>query len=142
MNYKEMIREITESFFVIFTVAIIGNGILSHINGVELVPVRFVFDILLVSVLTSLAGVVLYSKRELNRGEMLFRHFLHFVLVLGIALAVATYMRWVQWSSPTNVIGFAIFIILIYATVHAVIFLQTKKLADKLNEKLKERYKR
>jgi len=141
MDYKEMIKELMDSFFVIFTVTALCNAIFVRLNGIDVIPIRFIFDLILMSTLTSLAGVVLYSRRELTRGELAFRYILHFVLILSTALIVGTYMRWLVWSMPLSVISFCIIVIIIFAIVHGIVFLQTKLTADRLNEKLKERYK-
>ncbi|MCL2407846.1 MAG: DUF3021 family protein [Defluviitaleaceae bacterium] len=141
MDKKEIIKEIMESFFVIFTVAIIVNGIIAYIGDVGTLPIRFVFDILLLSFFSSLAGLVLYSKREMKRGEMIFRYVLHFIIISAIALGFATYMQWVNWQTPSTVIAFAIVVIAIYITTHAVVFIQMIYLTGELNKKLKERYK-
>ena len=141
MDYKKIAREIIETFFVVYTVALVINGIILCLNGVEDIPIKLIFDMLLISFITSLPSLVLLSKRELKRREMIFRLFIQFVLILGSGLAVATYFQWVAWSAPATVLSFAIMVLIVYVIVHAVFFFETKKLADKLNEKLKERYK-
>jgi len=140
MDYKEIARDITDNFFVIFTVSALGNAAIVRLNGLDVVPIRFVFDLVLMSALTALVGLVLYSRRELSRGEIAFRYILHFFLIHAVALGVGTYMRWVVWSVPLSVISFVILVSIIFAVVHGIVFLQTKLDADRLNEKLKERY--
>jgi len=142
MNFKEIFKETLEDFFIIFTVAIVINAINNSINGMELISTHFIFGILLVSALTSLAGVVFYSKNELDHKKYFSRLLLHYVLVMAIVLAAATYFQWLVWSSPVAVISFMALVTVIYVVVHVLVFLQTKKLADKLNRKLNERYKK
>ena len=141
MNYKEIAKDIIEVFFVIFAVTIVGNAVLAQLYGIESIQASIVFGILILSFVTSLANIVFYSRRELKRREMLFRYFIHFVLIFAIVLGFATYAGWIYWGMPITVIYFCIYIFIIYLTVHGVVFLQTKMLADQLNEKLKERYK-
>ena len=142
MDYKKITREIIEAFFVVYTVAFIINGIFLYLPGVETIKVTLIFDMMLISIATSLPTIVVYSRRELKRRELIFRIFIQFVLTLSSALAVATYMRWIAWSVPTSVFGFSITVVLVFITAHGIFFFETKKLADKLNEKLKERYKK
>ena len=141
MNYKEIAKEIVEVFFVIFAIAIVGNATWVHFEGIESIQVSIIFGILILSFATSLTCIVFYSRRELNRREVLIRYLIHFVLVFAIVLGFATYMGWMYWGMPIIVIRFCIFVFILYLAVHGVVFLQTKMLADQLNKKLKERYK-
>ena len=141
MDYKEMAREILESFFIIFTCTIMVSTIYVGMLGSDIVFTRDIFGTFVISVLTSLAGIVTYSKRELKRAETFFRHAIHFALIMIIGLGAATYMGWILWSIPITVFRFSGMIVGIYVSVYAIIFYQSKKLTDKMNEKLKERYK-
>jgi len=141
MNYREMFKEIIDSFFVIFTISIMGMVVYLHLFGVDTAPLRDIVAVFITSVLTSLAGIVVYSKKELRRLGLIVRYLIHMVLVIGIVLVAASYMGWILWSAPITVIRFMGLIIAVFVTVHAVIFYQTMKLADTLNEKLKERYR-
>ena len=142
MNQKEMFKEIIGSFFVIFTVAIMGLVIYHYSFGLQRALLIDIVAIFIISIFTALAGVILYPSREPKRLEMILRYVIHSILIFVIIFAGATYMRWIIWSEPLTVIRFAALIVATFITVHAVIFYQTKKLADELNEKLKERYNR
>ena len=141
MELKKIIREIFESIFVIFTCAILVVTLNGHILGASSMLLRDVIALFAVSALTSFAGIVLYSKKEPKRLEMLARHALHLIIILAIVLAAASYFGWLLWSVPITVLRFIGITIIIWMSVHAVLFFQTKKLTDDLNKKLKERYK-
>jgi len=141
MDIKETAKDILDSFFIIFTCATLGMVIYVHILGLNFVPLRDIVACLVSSILTSLAGIILFSSKEPKRLEMLVRHCIHLFVIVIISLSVASYMGWILWSIPITVIRFMGLIIGIYITVHAIIFYESKKLANKLNEKLKERYK-
>lgn len=141
MDIKEVVRSIFNTFFIIFTCSIIGMVIFFRLLGLDFAPLRDIVGIFVTVIFTSLAEIVLYSKRELKRLELFVRHVVHLLAIMGISLAVASYMRWILWSVPITVIRFTGLIAGIYIAVIAILFFESKKLADKLNEKLKERYK-
>ena len=142
MIQEDLVKEIFDSFFVIFTVSIMGLVIYLHLFGLQDARLRDIIAIFIISVLTALVGVVFYSKKEPKRGELIVRYLLHSVLIFGIIFVMATYMGWIYWGEISTVVRFAALIIGIFVFVHAIVFYQTKRLADKLNEKLHERYKK
>ena len=141
MDLKEFIKDIFNSFFVIFTCAILGMAVYLHVLGAEFAALHDIAASFVISVLISLSGLVLYSKKELKKLEMLIRYAIHLFAIVGIALSVASYMEWILWSMPITVIRFMGLIAVIWVSVHAIIFFQSLKLTDDLNRKLKERYK-
>jgi hypothetical protein len=142
MDIKTFIRGVIESFFIIFTCATFGMVAVMYILGATSLPLRDISAILIVSILTALTAFVLYPRREPRRLGMIIRLAIQLVLVLGITLSMASYMLWVLWSRPYTVIVFVGMVVLIFVSVHAIIFYRTKKLTDGLNKKLKERYDR
>jgi len=134
--------EIFDSFFVIFTVSIMGLVIYLHLFGAQTALLRDIVAIFVTSVLTALSGIVFYSKKEPKGFELIIRYLVHTILVFGIIFAMAIYMRWIYWGAPITVIRFSVLIVVVFLSVHAVMFYQKKKLADQLNVKLKERYNR
>ena len=141
MDFKELTRDLMEDFFAIFTCSILGFMIFMYIFEVERVPLTDIFVIFILSIITSLAGLIIYSGKELKRRDLLIRYILHYFVALGVCLFVATYMGWILWSIPISVIRFTMLITGISVSVHLVLFFQTKILSDKLNDRLKERYK-
>lgn len=140
MDFNRVARDIFNSFFVIFTCAILWWYVFLRLFGVEYAPLRDIFALFVTAVLTSCAGIVLYSHREPKKLEMLVRHVVHMLIVAVIIMAVASYIGWVLWSVPITVVRFMLLIVGIYITTYAVLYFQSKKVADTLNEKLKQRY--
>jgi len=141
MDFKVFVREMIDTFFVIFTCSILGMFVYLSLLGVERAPLSDIFGVFITCVLTSLAGLVLYSKRELRRAEVILRHFVHLLLIVVIALGMASHIGWILWSVPITVARFLALIIGIYIATTIITLYQSKKLADELNEKLRERYK-
>lgn len=141
MDIREFAREVFNTFFIIFTCAILGWLIHLRLLGAEIARLSDVTAIFIICIPTTLAGFVLYSKRELKRLELLVRHLIHLIIIMGIVLPAASHIGWILWSAPITVIRFVGMIMGIYIAVCVIDFYQSKKLADKLNEKLKERYR-
>ena len=139
---KEFIKDLLSVMFVVFTCSIMGLVINLHIFGVKTALLSDIVIIFVISVLTSSVGFIFYSKKVLSRLELAIRYALHLLMVLVIVILTGTYFGWVLWSVPITIIRFAGLIIGIWVSVNLLIFHQTKKLADNLNQKLKERYKR
>jgi len=142
MDFKVFVRETVDTFFVIFTCAILGMFVYLHLLGVERAPLSDILGAFITCVLTSLAGFVLYSKRELRRAEGFVRHAIHLLLVVVIALGMASHIGWILWSVPITVVRFLALIIGIYIATMIITLYQSKKLADELNDKLRERYRK
>jgi hypothetical protein len=138
---KNSIRKIINGIFIIFTCTILGVVVYFHIYGVNRILLSDIVAILVLSILTSFAGLIFHSKREPKRLEMAVRLVIHLLAVVGIVLAAASYMRWVLWSMPLSVIRFVGLVVGIWILAHSIIYFQSKMLADSLNKKLIERYK-
>jgi hypothetical protein len=91
--------------------------------------------------LTDLAYFIFYSGKELSKRQMLLRYFVHFTAIMGIALSIAVRMGWISRAEPVRAAVFAGLVAAVYITVFIVTMYQSKKLAEKLNRKLRERYK-
>jgi len=141
MDFRETIREVFDTFFVIFTCAVVGLTIYLYALGNDFAFLRDIVAIFIISILGALASIVLYSKEELPRSKLIIRYAAHTLVIVGIILSTASYMGWIIWSEPISVIRFMVLIVGIFVAVHVSIYYSTRKLADKLNEKLKERYK-
>lgn len=98
--------------------------------GYEAFLSPFVFG--LVAVIPSL---VMYSKKELSVGQMLFRQALHFVLLEACILMFAWRSGLV--TSPGLVVSLALAVLIIDLTVHLVMWLNDKRTATELNSALK-----
>ena len=142
MNMKEFAKDTLDNFFIIFTCTILGMTVYFNIFEATSMLLSDIVAVFIMSVFISLAGIILYSKREPKRLEMLVRHAIHLLVVTGIALTMGSYLGWVFWDSPITVIRFLGLVVGVYVSAHAITFYQSKKLTDKLNEKQKERYKR
>ena len=139
MDVKAFVKEIVNDFFVIYSCIMAGHIIiLWRIWGNDVLSLHGLTALFVMSILYSLAGIVLYSKREMKRLELLFRHTLHLILIVAIYLSIASYLGWLQGSRPIYYIGTAGLIVGVYIVTLANRFYQSKKQTDEMNEMLKE----
>jgi len=141
MEIKEFINGIWISFLFTFTFSTIAMAIHAMIFAEGVVRVEDIIAIAFISVLISLAGIVLCSSRGLKRSELLFRHIIRLFMIIGIVLSTATYMEWISWNAPMSVAVIVGIVLGIYIIAIAIEFYQSKKLMDTMNIKLKERNK-
>jgi len=140
MDFREIAKDIFNNFFVIFACSVIWWYVYLRFFGIEVASLSDITALFITAVLTSFANIIFYSKREPTRLEMFIRHVIHMIIVAAIIMAVASYIGWVLWSVPITVVRFAGLIVMVYITIYAILYHQSKKVADTLNEKLKERY--
>jgi len=141
MNFTEIVSSLVEDFFSIFTFSVLGYIIFMYIYGPEQTSHSDLIVIFILSGVLTFAGLIIPPGKELKRLNLLVRYIIHFFVTLSIYLFVATYMRWIVWSIPISAVRMIILFIGITVSVHTSLFFQTKILSDKLNDKLKERYK-
>ena len=140
MNYKDIGKNMFNNFFVVFTCIIIFMVIFYRIYGVYSISTTNIIGVVVIAVLTSLAEIILHSKNEQSMLEVIIRTTIHFLVVLAITLVSASVIGLISWSNPMGVFSFALIVLAVYVVTGVINYFQTKKLADKLNEKLKERY--
>jgi len=141
MDIKECVKHMFNDFFISFSCIVLMMTVYLRFMGLDSVHMRDIGGGLLISVLTSLSEIILYSKREQRRTEALVRGVIHFFVVIGIALGVSARFRWFAWGEPRHVLTFLGMALGVYFVVVAITFLQTKKISDELNDRLRERYR-
>lgn len=142
MELKEIAQRIFHSFFVILSGSLISMYIIVQLfpEGNTDFQVSDISALLVLSILTAFTYIIFYSKKELNKQKMIFRHLLQLLSVLAIVLLTAIYMQWVQWDAPAKISILLLLVTMVYIVVVAVGEYQTRMLAQKLNQKLQQRY--
>jgi len=141
METREIIKGVLNQFFLIFTVITISMLATVRLSALDAVPISDIIGALILAALTSLAGIVMYSKRDLRRSEALVRSAIHLFIVMVMCLTIATIFGWLSWNTPVEVALYIALFLAVYLIISLIDYVQTKKLADDLNAKLKQRYK-
>lgn len=143
MNLKEIFHRMFYSFFVILSCSLIGSFILQLILKKD--GILYPYDIIaliLLSIATSLSYLFFYSRKELYKIQMIVRYIIHLIYVSSLMLFTAIIMRWINRNSILQITVFLILVVLVYLTVIVIGNYQSRKTADLINKKLKERYKK
>ena len=142
MGFREIKQGMIRSFLIVFTCSMLAmSSFVMIFEGDAGYISDNIIGVLLLSILTTLAYLILYSKKELSKKHMLLRNTIHFVVVATIMLSGANVLGWVSLREPSQFIFFVCLFIGIYILVTIIELQQYKKLANQLNQKLQERYK-
>lgn len=141
MDFKEIRKYMLNSFFVIFSGSVLAMYANRLIFGNVEMHVHDITALLVLTVFCDLGYIFHYSRRELSRKQIHARRVVHLVYVLAVVVSVAIFMGWVTLAEPLTIFVLVSSIIAVYVLVGAVDIYRSKKIADKLNVKLKERYK-
>lgn len=134
---KDHIREIAGSYFIAVTlinIAIFATGMLfrpEQTFGYEafLSPPVFGF-------LTVIPTLIMYSRRELTVGQLLFRKAIQLLLDIVIVIAVIFAGNEMNRETVTAAIGVSVSIVFVFAAVHGIQWLLDRKTARELTEQL------
>lgn len=143
MSKKEIItdkiKEIFFTFVCVTTSVVFANALYIQIfyGPGTLVEMENYWIILILSFLTSLCNLI-YPAREVSKKTGIVLTLIHFVLVTAIVLGFGSYMKWYEFNDPLMLVSMVLFIALIFAAVYVMVYIRNKKMANKMNECLKQ----
>lgn len=101
--------------------------------------VSLLWQMLLVTFLTSLSDLLYYSKKELSKKQVIIRTCIQFILVGTIVIVSAYLFDWIDVTKPVYyIISLIVLIIIVYILVKLISYKKDMKMAEKLNEKIAE----
>lgn len=142
MRIEELLKTMLRSFSVITTGIIASMYVFCLIFNKD--AQFFLYDIeriLLMALVSELPYAIFLSRKELSKKQMWIRTAIHFPVLLAVLLYFAQLWDWVSINNPKELAVLILLIIGVYAVVLTVAAYRDKKLADKLNDSLKERYR-
>jgi uncharacterized membrane protein (DUF485 family) len=143
MNMREIVDGMVHSFFVILGGSVIAAFLFLVIcRPGTLIHIHDLGALIVLAITSDMSYCIFYSKKELSRTQLLVRYIIHLVYILSEMLFAAYYMNWIDTGKPLQTIVFAGLVVAVYIMVTMISLIHAKKTADKLNEKLKERYNR
>lgn len=135
MKSKNILSDIVMAFFVSTTLITIGSGI---IGSIFLKEVTFGYSVFLspplIGLLSSFLSIISYSKKELSTAQIMVRRVIH-LLIIEIMVFGLNYFAGMVFDLWFAVI-LAAFIMLIFISVYAIIWLNDKRIAKAFNEEL------
>ncbi len=135
MKSKNILSGFIMPFFISTTFITIGTGIVGIIYFRD---VAIGYDAYLsppiIGLLTSLLSIVNYSKKELSIAQVIVRKVIHLLLIEGLIFGL-NYLSGVTFT-PQLYIIIALSIMLIFVSVHVIIWLNDKSMANDFNKEL------
>lgn len=135
MKSKNILSDMVMAFFVSTTLITIGSGI---IGSIFLKEVTFGYSVFLspplIGLLSSFLSIISYSKKELSTAQIMVRRVIH-LLIIEMMVFGLNYFAGVVFDLWFAVI-LAAFIMLIFISVYAIIWLNDKRIAKAFNEEL------
>lgn len=104
--------------------------------------VTLLWQIIVLSLLCTLPGLIFHSKREIGKRQMRIRIVLHLAMLLALLLSMAYHWGWIEPRSVIQTLVFIAMFAAVYAMVFSFMYLHEKHVADKLNEGLKSYQRR
>ena len=134
---KKSLRMIAIEFFLIYTAVSLGIGLMCLIFNQRFDwPWYMPFEILGISILTSLTTFIYVSKNELSKNGMIIRTILHILLLLAIVYPFGYLFKW--WSNWEGAILVGAVFLFVYVLVFIITYFIAKKESNKINEALKK----
>lgn len=142
MNAEEILKTMFRSFFIIATGIVISMYVFCLIfypdASFTLYDIGWILKLAFIS---DLPYLLFYSNKELSKKQMYIRKSVHLPVLLAVVLYFAYLWDWVDLNHMKEVIVLLLLILIVYVVVFAITICYDKKLADKLNHRLRERYR-
>ena len=136
---KDTLRLMLVEFFIILSGTTICAAFFCTVFYSEgELGVDFLWEMIVLSFLTALPQLLFYSKKEFTKRQMTIRQTVHLILVVGLLIFLAYTWEWVEFTSIVEPLAFVVLVLIAYASISWYMYQQEKKLANRLNEKLKK----
>ena len=142
MNLKSIIKNMIYSFFIIVTSILASMCIFTLIfNPEALFTLTDLLGIFITALITTSTTFIFYSKKELTKKQMRIRTIIHIVVLLAICLFLSQIFGWANFKNHIETFLFVLSVFGTYVLIYIFSEYRDRKLSDKLNESIKERYK-
>lgn len=137
MKLTDFIKKIIIDYFIIFAIVVMSITILRQIFFPdEYFKLKDIFIYMISSLVGALPGLIFYSSKEISEKEMKIRMIVHFVVLEAALLTFGNIIDFVNGILDT--ILFAFQIAIIYILVRFFSWMDDRKAARRINEKLKD----
>lgn len=106
----------------------------------ETFEVSLLWQVIAMTVLTSLGSALFFSKKEISKTQMKIRKTIHYIYINIIVVGTALLCEWIHISQMIQVIVFLFDVSLVYFVVCAIMFRKEEKTAEYMNEQLRKQY--
>lgn len=136
MRPMDYIKKFIRNYLIIFAIIVITITLLRQIFIPEkYIELKDIFIYMLCALVGNLPSLIFYSPKEISEKEMRFRIILHFLVLEAVLIFFGYIMGLVKGS--LSIIQFAFEIAVIYVLVRFLTWIDDRKAADRINERLK-----
>ncbi len=142
MRIEELLKTMLRSFFIITTGITVSTYVFCLLFYPDAVfTLNDIARILLMALASDMAHVIFLSRRELSKKQMLLRKIIHLLVLSAMLLYFAFLWDWVKLNKAGEVVVFLFFVWTVYVVVYLMTSYRDKKLTERINSRLKERYR-
>ncbi|MGC6174404.1 DUF3021 family protein [Lacrimispora sp. 38-1] len=142
MNAENLLKTMFRSFFIIVTGIIASMYVFCLIFYPDAsFSLHDIGGILVMAFVSDLPYLLFYSGKELSKKQMYIRKSIHLPVLLSVVLYFACIWDWISLNHTKEVLTFVLLFLFVYIMVFFTCKYQDQKLADKLNHRLRERYR-
>ena len=109
----------------------------SILNKSTRVNKNILWQIIILSILCTIASFILWSKEELSKVKFIIRLVLQYIMINIVMLSGAYMFGWIDKKNNIEIVTLLILILFVYIFVWGCTYKNECKTADKLNEKIK-----
>lgn len=143
MEFIGYLKRILRDFFTICSCILIGASVFIPAFLKEAsINASLLWQIIVVSLTTSILSIVYCSRRELSKRVYLIRSAVHYVLVNLVLFLSVYFFDWFKLGKTSTIIAFVVLVLLVYILVHISIYFIDNIKAKNLNKMLDEYKKR
>ena len=136
---RKYIKEILQMFFVINTgVTIAAATFITFLENQAQLNVKILWQIIIVSFVTALSCIILYSKNELNKKQFLIRVVINYITINIIVIVCGYLFNWIKTGDIIELLSLIVSIFLVYIFVWVISYKNDTKTAKRINQKIEE----
>lgn len=139
MSFKEFMKSVAETYFVIVTLIVLATYILGMMFRPDAV---LTYEAFLSPLIYGLLGVIpaflMYSKKELTVGQLLWRKALQLVCIEAVLVFFGFGARVLSRDNLSLVLSFMLSVFVIFVLAHLITYILDKEQARQLNKALGE----
>lgn len=134
-----ILKKFARWFLYITTAILIVTSILFELYGVEALPKNTLWQILVAGFLTTLVTVLFSVEEITGKKRLIVGVFLHYVALCVVMIVCGNWFGWLSLNLP-GILMMVICVAIVYSIVYVSYYLIDRKQAEKINQKLKEKY--
>jgi hypothetical protein len=137
----ENVKKIIQTFFYVLSGSIISTAIFMTIFLRDLYfNVEVIWQVIVVSAITSIGTLIYHSKREISKKRMRLRLIIHYTYINIVVLGCAVMWQWVNINRVSQIVTMVLLIAGVYFSVTTAMFSNEKRIAENINQRLRTRY--